>query len=88
MKYKFDDLNPEFFIKYLLSKGIKKIGIYEMETGLIKITKCNVEQAKTMTQKLRDLGLEYHYLEEEGSDHDYDYYDIESFAKMRGWLVE
>ena len=41
---------------------------------------------KLMSRQLKDLGLEYHYLEEEGSDHDFDWYDIESFAKMRGWF--
>ena len=86
MEYKIDEINPESYIKYLLSLEIKKTGIYEMEVELIKLTKCNSEQAKFMTQQLKDLGLDYHYPEEEGSDHDFDWYDIASFAKMRGWF--
>ena len=86
MEYKFDEINPESYTKYLLSLGIKKTGIYDMEVELIKLTKCNADQAKFMTQQFKDLGLEYHYLEDEGSEHDYDWYDIASFAKMRGWF--
>jgi hypothetical protein len=86
MKFKFDEINPESYIKYLLSQGIKKTGICDMEVELIKLTKCNVAQAKSMSEQLKDLGLEYHYLEEEESDHDLDWYDIVSFAKMRGWF--
>jgi len=86
MEFKFDEINPESYIKYLLSQGIKKTGIPDMEVELIKLTKCNVGQAKLMSRQLKDLGLEYHYLEEEETDHDFDWYDIESFAKMRGWF--
>lgn len=86
MEFKFDEINPESYIKYLLSQGIKKTGICDMEVKLITLTKCNVGQAKSMSEQLKDLGLEYHYLEEEETDHDFDWYDIESFAKMRGWF--
>jgi len=86
MKFKFDEINPESFIRYLLSQGIKKSGLTDMEIEVIKLTKCNVNQAEFMTKQLKDLGIEYHYLEDEEIDHDFDWYDIESFAKMRGWL--
>ena len=86
MEYKFDELTPEDYIKYLLSQGIKKIGKYDMEVELMKLTKCNVAQSESMSQQLKDLGLEYHYLEEEELEHDFDWYDIVSFAKMRGWF--
>ena len=56
-----------------------------MKVQLIKLTKCNVTQAKLMSEELKELGLEYHYLDEEEIDHDFDWYDIESFEKMRGW---
>ena len=87
MEYKFDEITPESFIKYLLSKAIKKMGVSEMEVKLISLTKCTATQAKSMTDELNELGLEYHYLEDEGIDHDFDWYDLISFAKMRGWNV-
>ena len=74
------------FVFCALSKGIKKAGRGDLEVELIKLTKCNTDQAEAMTQELKDLGLEYHYLEDEGVDHDFDWYDLKDFAKMRGWF--
>ena len=87
MEYKFDEITPESFTKYLLSMGIKKLGVCDMEVKLITLTKCTAKQAESITAELKELGLEYHYLEEEGDDHDYDWYNLISFAKMRGWNV-
>ena len=87
MEYKFEEITPEFFVKYLVSSGIKKTGVYDMEVKLINLTKCTMAQAKAMTEQLNELGLEYHYDTEEELEHGYDWYDLISFAKMRGWNV-
>lgn len=84
MKYKFEDITPESFTKYLLSLGIKKTTIEDMEIKLITLTKCTAKQAQAVSEQLKKLGLEYHGIED---DQDWlnDWYDLEAFAKMRGW---
>jgi hypothetical protein len=75
------------FVKWLVSKGFKKIDSSKIQEQYILFSKSDVYGAMQMDHTLYDLGL-YCYAEDGSEENGFDeVYDLLKFVELRGWNV-